>query len=98
MGTLEVELNVLFYYAKFRYGLHRLLCFNKSMEAREWNVMVCLCFPTEWNVMVFVCLAQGVALLEDVALLKEVCHCGVGLETLLPVSPRMLSLFLASFW
>ena len=31
-------------------------CLNKPMVAREWNVMVCL--------------AQGVALLEDVALLQ----------------------------
>ena len=26
MGTLEVGLNVLFYYAMFRYGAHRLMC------------------------------------------------------------------------
>jgi len=34
-------------------------------------------------VMICICLAQGVALLEGVALMEEVCHCGVGLETLL---------------
>jgi len=33
--------------------------------------------------MVCICLAQGMALSEGVALLEEVCHCGMGLETLL---------------
>jgi len=42
-------------------------------------------------------LAQGVAVLEGVDFLEEVCHCGVGLENLPLVPPRMLSLFLASF-
>lgn len=31
------------------------------------------------SVMVCICVAPGVALLEDVALLEEVCHCGDGL-------------------
>jgi hypothetical protein len=31
--------------------------------------------------MVCICLAQGVELLEDVALLEEVCHFGCGLKT-----------------
>ena len=30
---------------------------------------------------------KGVALLEDVALLEEVCHCGVGLEVLYMLKP-----------
>ncbi|EDL76602.1 rCG59223 [Rattus norvegicus] len=47
--------------------------------------------------VVCMCLAQGVTLLEGGALLEEVCHCGVGLETLLLVPPRMLNLFIASF-
>ena len=46
------------HYAMFKYGPHRLMCLNKSMGAREWNVMVCIC------------LAQGVALLGGVALLE----------------------------
>jgi hypothetical protein len=47
-----------FHYAMARYGPHRLVCLNKPMRAREWNVMVCIC------------LAQGVALLGGVALLE----------------------------
>jgi hypothetical protein len=58
MGTLEVGLNVLFYYAMFRYGAHRLMCLNKPMGAREWNIMVSIC------------LAQGVALFGGVTLLE----------------------------
>ena len=48
MGTLEVGLNVLFYYALARYGPHRLKYLNKPMEAKEWNVMVCV-WPREWH-------------------------------------------------
>ena len=55
MGTLKVELNVLFNYAI--YGPHKLMCLNKPMGAREWNVMVCIC------------LAQEVALIGGLALL-----------------------------
>jgi len=44
--------------------------------------------------MVCICLAQGVALLEVVALLEEVCPCRVDLETLL-LATRILSLFLS---
>jgi hypothetical protein len=41
------------HYAMFKYAPpHRLICFNKPMGARKWNVMVCIC------------LAQGVAMLE----------------------------------
>ena len=58
MGTLEVGLNVLFYYATVRYSPHRLMYLNKPMGAREWNVIDCIC------------LAQRVALLESVALLE----------------------------
>jgi hypothetical protein len=36
----------------FSYGSHRLTCVDKPMEAREWNVMVCICS------------AHGVAVLE----------------------------------
>ena len=57
MGTLEVGLNVIFYYAVFRYGPHRLLCLNKPVGARELNVMV------------YKCSAQKVTLLGGVALL-----------------------------
>jgi hypothetical protein len=39
---------------------------------------------------------QGVALVEIVALLKEVCHCGGEFRDLPPSSLRMSSLFLAS--
>jgi hypothetical protein len=39
MGTLEVALNVHFYYAIARYGPYRLTCLNKPMGAREWNVI-----------------------------------------------------------
>ena len=60
MRTLEVELNYFLRYAMFRYGSHRLICLNKPIGAREWNVMVCIC------------LAQEVALLGGVALLKFV--------------------------
>jgi hypothetical protein len=47
-GSLEVRLNVLYYYyyyyyAMGRYGPYRLMCLNKPMGAREWNVMVCIC-------------------------------------------------------
>ena len=42
MGTLEVGLNVLFNYAMATYGPHRLMCLNKPMGIREWNVMVCI--------------------------------------------------------
>jgi hypothetical protein len=43
---------------------------------------------TPWGppVMVCICLAQGVALLGDVALLKKVCHCGLGAWALIPSS------------
>ena len=58
MRTLEVELNYFLHYAMFRYGSHRLICLNKPIGAREWNVMVCICS------------AQGAALLEGVALLE----------------------------
>jgi hypothetical protein len=40
------------------YGSNRLMCLNKPIGAREWNVMVCIC------------LAQGVALFGGVALLE----------------------------
>jgi hypothetical protein len=30
------------HYAMYKYAPHRLMCLNKSMVAREWNVMVCL--------------------------------------------------------
>ena len=30
------------HYAIFKYAPHRLICLNKSMGAREWNVMVCI--------------------------------------------------------
>ena len=42
-GTKEVGINVHFNYSVARYGPHRLICLNKPMGAREWNVMVCIC-------------------------------------------------------
>jgi hypothetical protein len=48
-------------------------------------------------VMVCISSSQRVALLEDVALLEEVCHCEDGLGDLPPSCLRMPSLFLASF-
>jgi hypothetical protein len=39
--TLEVVLNVLnILNALARYGTHTLMCMNKPMGAREWNVVV----------------------------------------------------------
>ena len=58
MGTLEIGLNVLFNYVMARYDPQRLMCLNKCMGAKEWNVMVCIC------------LTHGVALLGGLALLK----------------------------
>jgi hypothetical protein len=46
-----------------RYGLHRLMCLNKPVGSREWNVMVCIC------------LVQGVAPLGGIAFLEDMCHC-----------------------
>ena len=46
------------HYAMFKYGPHRLMCLNKSMGTREWNVMVCIS------------LDQGVAPSGGVALLE----------------------------
>jgi hypothetical protein len=35
--------NCILHYAMFKYAPpHRLMCLNKSMGAREWNVMVCI--------------------------------------------------------
>ena len=36
------------HYAMFKYGPHRLMFLNKSMRAREWNVMVCI-FLDQWR-------------------------------------------------
>ena len=54
-----------------RYGPHRLMCLNKPMGAREWNVMVCIC------------LAQGVALLGGWPCWSMYVSVGVGFETFL---------------
>jgi hypothetical protein len=45
-------------YAMLKYSPHRLMILNKSMRAREWNVMVCIF------------LDQGVAPFGGVALLE----------------------------
>jgi hypothetical protein len=58
MGALEVGLIVAFIMLWLGIGPLRVMCFNKPTGAREWNVMVCTC------------LAQGVAVLRDVALLE----------------------------
>jgi hypothetical protein len=78
MRTLEVELNYFLRYAMFRYGSHRLICLNKPIGAREWNVMVCICS------------AQGAAPLEGMTLLEQMWPCwsrcvtvGVGFKTLI---------------
>jgi uncharacterized membrane protein len=47
MRTLEVELNVLFIMLWQDMATCRLVCLNKSMGAREWNVMVCICSVQE---------------------------------------------------
>jgi hypothetical protein len=35
-----VETKCILHYAVYRYGLHRLICLNKTMESREGNVVV----------------------------------------------------------
>jgi hypothetical protein len=49
------------------------------------------------SMMVCICKCKGVALLECVALLEEVCHYGDGHGDPPPRCLRMSSLFLASF-
>ena len=81
-------------------------CSLKKIDTNE-VVMVYEIFPgySSWeeNVsgkcFVIVCIfsAQGVAPLEGVALLKEVCHCGDGLGDLPPRFLCMRSLFQVSF-
>ena len=56
-GDLWSWTKCILHYAMFRYGPHRLIYLDKSMGARDWNVMGCIY------------LAQRVALLEGVALL-----------------------------
>ena len=46
------SIKCILHYAMFKYSPHRLICLNKPMGAREWNVMVCIY------------LDHGVALLE----------------------------------
>jgi hypothetical protein len=46
------------HYVMFKYGPQRLMCLNKSLGTREWNVMVCIF------------LGQGVAPFGGVALLE----------------------------
>jgi hypothetical protein len=58
MGTFEVGPNIFLHYTMLRYGPHRLIHLDKPIGAKEWNVMVCIYS------------AQGVALLEHVALLE----------------------------
>jgi hypothetical protein len=58
MGAFEVGL----IYFALCYGPDRLICLNKPMGSKEWSVMI------------YICLAQGVALLEAVALLEWVYH------------------------
>ena len=55
---IESWTKCILHYAMFKYGPHRLMCLNKSMGAREWNVMVCIF------------LGQGVAPFGGVALLE----------------------------
>ena len=60
MRTLKVGLNAFCIMLCLSMAPHRLMCLNKSMGAREWNVMVCIF------------LDQGVALFGGVALLEQV--------------------------
>jgi hypothetical protein len=48
----------IFHFAMFKYVPHRLMCLNKSIGAREWNVMVCIFF------------GQGVAIFGGVTKLE----------------------------
>jgi hypothetical protein len=58
MRTLKVGLNAFCIMLFLSMVPHRLVCLNKSMGAREWNVMVCIF------------LGQGVAPYGGVALLE----------------------------
>jgi hypothetical protein len=49
MGTLNIEQNVLFYYAMARYGLHRLMCLNKPMGLGSGMGWFEYCWPSEWH-------------------------------------------------
>jgi hypothetical protein len=40
MGTFEVGLNVFLHYSKPMYDYHRLICLNKPVRVKEWNVVV----------------------------------------------------------
>jgi hypothetical protein len=57
MRTLKVGLNAFCILLCLCMAPHRLMCLNKSMGAREWNVMVCIF------------LGQGIAPFGGVALL-----------------------------
>ena len=58
MRTLKVGLNAFCIMLLFKYGPHRLMFLNKSMRARDWNVMICIFL--DHRVAPF----EGVALLE----------------------------------
>jgi hypothetical protein len=67
------------YYTMAMYGPHKLMCLNKPMGCREWDMVV------------WICLAHGVWPIRrcglvgvGVALLKEVCHCVSGFWDPLP--------------
>jgi hypothetical protein len=47
-------------------------------------------FTYQRAMMVCICLAQRVSLLEGVALLEKVCHCGYGLKTLIMAAWKLV--------
>jgi hypothetical protein len=49
MRTLEVELNVHFYYAMARYGPHRLMCLHKPMGPGNGMSWFEYAWPREWH-------------------------------------------------
>ena len=40
MGTFKIGQNVFLHCAMARYGPYRIICLNKPIRAREWNVVV----------------------------------------------------------
>ena len=66
-GDFWSWIKCILHYAMFKYGPHRLMCLNKRMGTRVWNV-------------IWICLAQEIALLGGVALLELVSLWGWALR------------------
>ena len=49
MRTLKVGLNAFCIMLCLSMAPYRLMCLNKSMGTREWNVMVCISLDQEWH-------------------------------------------------